>query len=315
MYTLLAFNSYGQSGFLPKTVVLKNADTLIKASVNWQDEEIIYDAALIYYTYYNDKVHALAGGALGHLLDGPYQEALRNGSLLQKGSFNLGLKDGTWRYWDSRGYLLNEQRWKKGVLKEEKVFHSPNQSTIDADSSSSLPSTQKSYKLLITDDQSEALPNATIFVYNSDGIAVDSLFTDEGGIVNLLSDTADVIIKAHKNGYRAQSIRIYQGDSRETISAKLNRDEKCQQVIFRVEHATRSYPIEKAQLTIQASGFNSEIIYTDEEGAAQLCLPCNNVYEVSIEKNGFKKTDEKVELGSKCHKEPAFLKTAYLIEQ
>lgn len=54
------------------------------------------------------------GGFSGSLLQGTFEKKTLAGNLVEKGEFNMGLKDGRWLTWDDQGKLSGETNWKKG---------------------------------------------------------------------------------------------------------------------------------------------------------------------------------------------------------
>ncbi|MCF8457037.1 MAG: hypothetical protein K9H62_13995 [Bacteroidales bacterium] len=84
----------------------------------------------LYYYWYNDKlVKSNLGGSSGFLLHGKYEVFDQNKNLLSQGFFDEGLKNGTWKFWDSDGELIKLEDWKHGlqqVKEAEKIKEKPN---------------------------------------------------------------------------------------------------------------------------------------------------------------------------------------------
>lgn len=70
----------------------------------------------IYYSYYRDSVYATQGGYHGYLLHGIYIERYAHKGLKVLGNYAHGLRRGKWKYWDKRGMLRREERWRHGML-------------------------------------------------------------------------------------------------------------------------------------------------------------------------------------------------------
>ncbi|MBN2789145.1 MAG: hypothetical protein JXR69_03045 [Candidatus Delongbacteria bacterium] len=74
-----------------------------------------------YYWFANGEVHQNTGGYSGQLLQSIYQKTTFGGSLIEKGTFKNGVKDGVWKIWDLDGNLVKIENWKKG-FKDGKAY-------------------------------------------------------------------------------------------------------------------------------------------------------------------------------------------------
>ena len=69
----------------------------------------------VYYTWYlRNNFTSTQGGYEGALLHGAYTKILRDNTLLEKGQFREGLKDGEWITWHDRGGMEGVSRWDQG---------------------------------------------------------------------------------------------------------------------------------------------------------------------------------------------------------
>ena len=69
----------------------------------------------LYYWYLSREVHQSIGGYYGHLLDGSFTRLTTDNTLLEKGAFKKGLKNGRWSSWYHSGVLKHNNVWKKGI--------------------------------------------------------------------------------------------------------------------------------------------------------------------------------------------------------
>jgi len=67
-----------------------------------------------YYWFTGREVRATQGGYSGKLLHGLYTDYYLNQSLKEQGTFNLGLKEGTWKAWTEEGVLISEVHYRAG---------------------------------------------------------------------------------------------------------------------------------------------------------------------------------------------------------
>ena len=76
------------------------------------------------YFWTNGKVfQSTQGGFTGYLLHGPFERYSTEGILIEKGSFDHGIKDGRWTKWQTSGYLLEDCTYSKGDLDGMAVYY------------------------------------------------------------------------------------------------------------------------------------------------------------------------------------------------
>jgi len=68
----------------------------------------------MYYWYRSGEIHHSMSSSGGLLLHSSYMKFYRSNQLAEQGSFNYGLKDGTWKQWDINGQLTAIYNWSKG---------------------------------------------------------------------------------------------------------------------------------------------------------------------------------------------------------
>ena len=95
-----------------RTVVL--GDTLHFFTVATEDISIRTRPGVYYTWYLRNGFASTQGGYEGMLLDGPYTKMLRDNTLLEKGQFREGLKNGQWVTWHPSGSIEATRRWNQG---------------------------------------------------------------------------------------------------------------------------------------------------------------------------------------------------------
>jgi hypothetical protein len=68
-----------------------------------------------YFWYAAGQVQITRGGYSGKLLNGYYRTYFLNKNLAEEGTFNAGLRDGTWKKWNEAGLLQEVSSWKDGL--------------------------------------------------------------------------------------------------------------------------------------------------------------------------------------------------------
>ncbi len=114
-----------------RTIVITCADSVIKANILTQKEEIKFNDELKYFWYNNNKIGYNRGGINGKPLHGLYSVYSLEGLLLIQGNFENGLKIGKWKYWYVSGELKQTEPWDKGVLNGEKKLYSESGNIIE----------------------------------------------------------------------------------------------------------------------------------------------------------------------------------------
>ena len=101
-----------------RTVV--RGDTLYSFAVA-ATEPTVNPQSDVYYTwYFRNDLSATQGGYEGVLLQGPYTKMLRDNTLLEKGQFDEGRKDGQWMTWQPNGAIEDTKEWNRGKRKGER---------------------------------------------------------------------------------------------------------------------------------------------------------------------------------------------------
>ncbi len=67
-----------------------------------------------YYWFKSSEIHQSRASAGGLLLHSEYSKYYRSNQLAEKGKFNYGLKDGTWKKWNENGVIKLIESWKNG---------------------------------------------------------------------------------------------------------------------------------------------------------------------------------------------------------
>ena len=98
-----------------REVLLDYKDSVEIFNVSTVSDEVEVDDELMYFWYYEDKIHKNRGGYQGVLLSGNYSLLDKNESLVVNGKYLDGVKDGVWKYWHENGEIKETQEWKKGL--------------------------------------------------------------------------------------------------------------------------------------------------------------------------------------------------------
>lgn len=69
-----------------------------------------------YYWYSANKIQQNTGEYYGQCLHGYFKEFNYSGQMLQSGNMQKGLKNGTWKKWNDKGFLMSYAHWKKGRM-------------------------------------------------------------------------------------------------------------------------------------------------------------------------------------------------------
>lgn len=106
---------------LTREIVINTGDTMVRARIVINSEKIKPSQELIYYWFNNGLINRNMGGYSGKLLHGSYQVFDKWQTMVVQGDFNMGLRDGEWKYWYTNGNLKRIESWKKGK-KSNKVI-------------------------------------------------------------------------------------------------------------------------------------------------------------------------------------------------
>jgi len=78
------------------------------------DDDVKPDITKRYFWYHQGEIKNTQGNFTGKLLHGTYEKFDRDGTLLEKGSFDNGVKDGEWFDWYSNGNMMRHYNWNNG---------------------------------------------------------------------------------------------------------------------------------------------------------------------------------------------------------
>ncbi len=120
LITLLPLFFFGQEKTRRIPILLENGLKAV-VEVDNTNKKIKPKAEYTYFWFKSKSILSTEGAYQGDLLHGVYQENYLSKQLKTKGSFKYGLKNGIWRYWNEKGELLKQEKWKKGTEKIEKV--------------------------------------------------------------------------------------------------------------------------------------------------------------------------------------------------
>ena len=100
-----------------RPVNIHKKDTLLEVSifVN-RKEKVKIDRNKTYHWYAFDAIQHNEGAYEGNLLHGELKRYDAKYRLLERGRFDMGLKDGIWVQWSKEGVITLEQKWESGVL-------------------------------------------------------------------------------------------------------------------------------------------------------------------------------------------------------
>ena len=116
-FLLFTGSAYAQKlpayGF--EKVHITEADKIIQAEIIPVSSEPRIKPDCYYFWYSANAIHSTQGGYSGQLLNGLYTEFYLNKNLKEQGSFNKGLKDGSWKSWNEDGTVNKVSYWKNGI--------------------------------------------------------------------------------------------------------------------------------------------------------------------------------------------------------
>jgi hypothetical protein len=113
-----------------QTLYINSKDSVLRFGTITYDKVTVFDPAKTYFWYKSNAILKTAGGADGRLLTGEYVCFYPNNNLKEKGTFNLGLKDGAWTSWLDNGQIRELAHWKKGALHGYHIIYDQDGSTI-----------------------------------------------------------------------------------------------------------------------------------------------------------------------------------------
>jgi len=93
--------------------VIRNKDYDIELYVSLKKHSS-FENNKMYYWYKSGEIHKSMTNAGGLLLHSDYMKYFRSNQLAEKGQFDYGLKDGTWKSWYTDGNIKTSIQWKHG---------------------------------------------------------------------------------------------------------------------------------------------------------------------------------------------------------
>lgn len=77
-------------------------------------KKLTYDSDKNYSWYKNQKIHTSQGTSGGYLLHGSYIKYSIDHQVLERGSYEYGIKNGLWRKWNQDGKVIENSNWSNG---------------------------------------------------------------------------------------------------------------------------------------------------------------------------------------------------------
>lgn len=111
---VLAFVLIASFSFTDPILVKRITDRNFKYEFYTTLKAIEPHKAKIYYWFKGGAIHNAQGGAGGELLNGSYSKMFLDNQLAEQGTFQDGLKSGTWKTWHQNGKLESTTYWSGG---------------------------------------------------------------------------------------------------------------------------------------------------------------------------------------------------------
>lgn len=121
----LSFGQFFSKTYQTREVILDHNDSLIVFDIVSEKVDIELDNSKVYYWYNSKEIKKNMGGYAGYLLHNNYKVYSSNKSLIEKGAYYLGTKDGEWKTWNKKGGLLSVRHYSKGKLDGESIEYNP----------------------------------------------------------------------------------------------------------------------------------------------------------------------------------------------
>lgn len=99
-------------------ITIRDSAETVSFTVNPDTKGIKPKKKKYYHWYGTNRVHRTKGDYAGRLLDGAYMAFNSTGSLIEKGSFDNGLKSGRWVVWTPSGDVSYILKYRNGVAKD-----------------------------------------------------------------------------------------------------------------------------------------------------------------------------------------------------
>lgn len=107
---------YKRDNEIQQSLLVLKGDTIFTVKLYKGEDVPKVEVDKWYYWYKNNALHKSHGDFIGQLLHGTFSATDQNNNLLQKGTFEQGLKDGVWKSWNAEGQYVTIENWKSGVL-------------------------------------------------------------------------------------------------------------------------------------------------------------------------------------------------------
>ena len=147
-----------------RTIMLYHTDSITEANILVKnDVNISLKSTDLYYWYAFNQIQQNQGSYSGNLLHGTYKVFNSSDKLIQQGSFDKGIKEGTWVNWDKNGYVTREINYKNGKLNGSAFFY-------------------KSGKLIKKEEYRKGVLDGDVIIYNKDG-SINKMKYKEGRII------------------------------------------------------------------------------------------------------------------------------------
>lgn len=123
--TFIAIQSLtAQNSFQTEVIQLEYTNGFEVFEVCVKNPMLVYDEKKEYFWYTEfSQIKSTKGGAGGKLLNGNYKFYNEDGSLIIDGNYYLGLKDGTFKSWDSVGNIIETKVYEKDKIKYHKFLN------------------------------------------------------------------------------------------------------------------------------------------------------------------------------------------------
>lgn len=109
-----------------RPVIISNGDTIVHTYILTSQKSYRPLPGRFYYWYYPENIHCNSGGYSGSLLHQEYVVYDKDKNMIEKGSFQNGLKNGIWQRWYKGGILKSVTSWEKGMLNGTCYDYAPN---------------------------------------------------------------------------------------------------------------------------------------------------------------------------------------------
>lgn len=102
----------------PSLITIRDSTQTVCFTLNPETKSVKPNKKKDYYWYGTNRVHRTKGDYAGRLLNGTYLVFNSTGSLIEKGSFDSGMKSGRWVVWTPSGDVNYIMKYRNGVAKD-----------------------------------------------------------------------------------------------------------------------------------------------------------------------------------------------------